>query len=132
MPVSFATRGLGNSDSRCMIARIPPEAAGFTATAESRDSMGADGSNGDDVSVTVVAFLGSSPGQAHRAAYPPRVTPGLRHAAGAVPEGQSGGLAGSGGYQAQVGRSPTWSASAIERQAVAARPAGVGLGRQHY
>src|SRR6266536_161312 len=99
MPVSFATRGLGNSDSRCMIARIPSEAAGFTATAESRDSMGVDGSNGDDVSVTVVAFLGSSPGQAHRAAYPPWGDPG---GCGTRParsrKGQSGGLAGSGGY----------------------------------
>src|SRR5256885_13774731 len=90
VPVSFAARGFGNSDSRCIIARIPWAAAGLTATVASRDSICADGSKTCGDALYTVVLPREFTGSPHRAvAIHPGATPGLRHAAGAVPEGST-------------------------------------------
>src|SRR2546430_16550704 len=96
MPVSCAANRLGNSASRCVIARMPAEAAGFDATAASRDSIGVDGSVGANISVvvsgTVVPPSGAHPGTTP-APQPPRGIPGPAPRAGraSTPEGHTGG-----------------------------------------
>jgi hypothetical protein len=104
MPVSFAANGLANSVSRCIIARMPTEAAGFAATAVRSDSIGGDGSEGSNVSGVsgTVVLPRSSPGHRTRPGAHPGHPPGSRHAAGAVPGRVNGWTAGSGGRQSQV------------------------------
>src|SRR6266540_2596951 len=77
MPVSLAANRLANSVSRCIIARIPTEAAGLAATAVSRDSIGVDGSEGSNVSGVsgTVVLPREYTGSPHRPACPPGAAP---------------------------------------------------------
>ncbi|GAA0958706.1 hypothetical protein Vau01_124280 [Virgisporangium aurantiacum] len=82
MPVSFAANVVGNSDSRCIMVRIPSDALDVNVTAVSRASTGADGSTASSIGADVSGMVGSSlsvkwgsPGGPRWATY---LTPGVR------------------------------------------------------